>query len=188
MRDTRDHISGWECDNHLDDCVEYTPQYVDGVLEDLNKLAARMAATISCSEGANPEQSDADLKGSSDLVRRHYVALKQSGVATSEVTVHIEASRLADVASEAPHGNWMCLHGFATVAANLALRSKWASRKRPGNNNAMKALIVAVAVLAAWLGAWRATTGMADKPKLESRAYQRGAICGPRCGCSARTG
>ena len=90
------------------------------------------------------------------------LALKLSGVGALDVTMHVEDSGLTGGADTASHENRRRLLGYATVDANLALKSKRSSRERQGSSNTSNALIAAAVVLITWVHSRRASMGMTN--------------------------
>ena len=95
-----------------------------------------------------------------------------SGMAPSKITTHIEDSGLEDTVRSKLQGTRMWMHGYVTVATELARRSDWEFRHCQGDANLDKALIVAAIVLITWVRSWRADAGMANNQYL-SRSMAR---------------
>ena len=114
----RDHTGGMGSADHIQRCAEYSAQCVADALEDSHRLIIRLATALRRAEEL--EQSDAKLEGLDNIVTIFGDTLERSGVAPSEVTAHVEASGLADAASNTTCGTRICVHGYAAVASELA--------------------------------------------------------------------
>ena len=145
----RDRTGGWGRAVHLQMCAEYYVQCVADALEESRKLTVRLATAMR--RAGKIERSEAELEGSGDIVNRCGIALERSGMASLEVTSHVEASGLTDATSNATHGTRICVHGYAVVAIELAWQSEWGFKHHQRDDDVAEALVVVTIVMIRWV-------------------------------------